>query len=354
MTNTVLVNGTGTIGSPLIALLLSVDQDIGLDEVIFYKHTARLIDRPMLNDLIKRGGKLCVEDSKVKEFRDLGIEPDMTFSEALKKADVVIDATKENIGMKNKKEYYEKAVDNTLGFMAQGSESDFGIIYAAGVNDYIFQQENKPKFVQIGSCNTHAGAAVLKYFGFKDNEPNIDFVDFTFIRRASDVSQTKGVQAPTITPFKDPRFGTHHAKDVWRIFKTMGYDLNIFSAAMKTNTQYMHSLYSHFLLKEAIPKEELIEIIKKTPSLAYTHKDAANLVFSFGRNHGHYGRILNQSVIYIDSLHTYGNHLYLWSFTPQDGNAILSSVKALLYYLNPIDEVPELMSKLDPWLFNEV
>ena len=63
---TVLVNGTGTIGEPLIALLLSVKQQIGIDELIFYKHTARLTDRPMLQDLRKRGGLMCVDATKIE------------------------------------------------------------------------------------------------------------------------------------------------------------------------------------------------------------------------------------------------------------------------------------------------
>ncbi len=350
---TVLVNGTGTIGEPLIALLLSVKNKLNIDELIFYKHTPRLIDRPMLLNLKKKGGLMCVEDEKAEQFKHMGVEPDISFKEALIDADIVADATKDGVGMKNKEVFYKKAEKNTLGFLAQGSESGFGTIYASGINDNIF--DNKvPKYIQIGSCNTHAAASAIKNFGFKNGKLNLDHADLTFIRRGSDVSQTSGVQAPTISEYKDERFGTHHAADVWKLFNTRGYDLDIFSSAIKINSQYMHTLSAHFTLKESVTKEEILDIINTTPELAQTNKVAVNQVFSFGRDHGHFGRILNHAVFVRQSIHVHKNHLYFWSFTPQDGNAILSSVKAICYYLHEKDDVPRLMKHVEPWLFNEV
>lgn len=353
MSNTIFVNGTGTIGEPLISLLLGIKNKIGVDEVIFYKHTPRLTDRPMLNSLISRGGQMCVAPGKEQEFRDIGVEPAIDFHEALEKANVVIDATKEKVGMKNKELFYSKIEDSTKGFMAQGSESKFGTIFANGVNDKIFMGEKIPKYVQIASCNTHAAAATVKHFGYGNgNIPKS--INLTFIRRASDVSQNKGVPAPEVTPFTDTRFGTHHAKDVWRLFDTLGNDINVFSSALKINTQYMHSLSAHFYLENPTSKEEILQIIENTPQLALTNKQSLNQVFSFGRDHGYYGRILNQSVIVESSIMTKGNDLYLWSFTPQDGNSILSSVKASLYFMYDNSEVEELMHATDPWLFTEV
>ncbi|MCH8908434.1 MAG: hypothetical protein IH840_15210 [Candidatus Heimdallarchaeota archaeon] len=353
--STVLVNGTGTIGEPLIALLLSVKDQLKIDNLIFYKHTPRLIDRPMLTNLKSKGGLLCVEKEKVDEFQAMGVEPDMTFTEALEQADVVADATKEGVGLRNKEMFYKAAEKNTLGFLAQGSESGFGIIYASGINDSIFEEEI-PKYVQIGSCNTHAAASTIQYFAFNgDGKSNLDHADLTFIRRGSDVSQTSGVQAPTISAYKDDRFGTHHAKDVWKLFQTKGLDIDVFSSAIKINSQYMHILSAHLTLKEPVTKEKILKIIDETPELAQTNKNAVNQVFSFGRDHGHFGRILNQAVIVKQSIRVQKNHLYFWSFTPQDGNAILSSVKAICYFLHrDKHKVEQLMEHVKPWLFNEV
>ncbi len=349
---TVLVNGTGTIGEPLISLLLGTKDKLGIDEVIFYKHTPRLTDRPMLTDLIRRGAKLCVEDSKMSEFQDMGLDPSYSFSDALNMADVVADATKEGVGMKNKQQYYSKVEDKVKGFLAQGSESDFGTIYASGINDEIFMN-GAPKYVQIASCNTHAAAATVKHFGFAPGN-SVKRINLTLIRRASDVSQEKSVPAPTVTDYKYGRFGTHHAKDVYRLFETLGQELDIFSSAMKVNTQYMHSISGHFEMEKPISEEQIFEILDRVPQLASTEKTSVNRVFSFGRDHGYYGRILNQVVIVKPSVKTIDNHLYFWAFVPQDGNSILSSVQAVLYYLYEPNEAHELMHVFDRWIFNEV
>jgi hypothetical protein len=66
---------------------------------------------------------------------------------------------------------------------------------------------------------------------------------FVCMRRASDISQEKSfIAAPEAGKHKDPKFGTHHAYDTWRLCNTRGLDLNLFSSAIKLNTQYMHSI----------------------------------------------------------------------------------------------------------------
>ena len=49
------VVGTGTIGEPLIGLLCDAKKDLGIDEVTFYKHTAKELDRPKIKGLVNRG-----------------------------------------------------------------------------------------------------------------------------------------------------------------------------------------------------------------------------------------------------------------------------------------------------------
>ena len=67
-----------------------------------------------------------------------------------------------------------------------------------------------------------------------------------------------------------------------------------------------------------------------------TTKDLTSTVFSFGRDHGHYGRIMNQTVIFEPSLHVKNEHeISGFCFTPQDGNSILSSIAAAEWLLYP-------------------
>jgi len=92
--NIVHVVGTGTIGEPLIGLLCDARDDLGIDEVTFYKHSPNLVDRPKIKALINRGANLAISEEKTKEFQDLGIESMYDAEEAIRRASVVIDCTR--------------------------------------------------------------------------------------------------------------------------------------------------------------------------------------------------------------------------------------------------------------------
>ena len=368
--NTVLVVGTGTIGEPLTGLLADKDvaKQSGIDELIFYKHTPRVTDRPMMKGLLSRGAHMCVRHDRVNDFRDLGVEPTYSFQDALARAKVVVDCTTEGIGVQNRFMHYENG-NNVRAFLAQGSEHGFGLPYGVGINDEVLSRKNS-KFIQVVSCNTHAAARILKDLAFEDNgEKNgrsiLGEARFVFMRRASDVSQNGSfIAAPSVGPHKDPTFGTHHAKDVYRLYSTLGYHLNVFSSAIRLNTQYMHTAAFHIVLEKDKPctLEEVKEHFINDPYVAVTHKTDANVIFSFGREYGHYGRILNQAVIVLPSLIVRKSRLFTdsveiigYSFTPQDGNSLLSSTSAVAYFLNPEEVVlGEPLPSLKPFMFTEV
>src|SRR5438046_2483661 len=102
------VVGTGTIGEPLIGLLAHFRRELHIDEVTFYKHTPRLIDRPKMEQLVRRGARLAAADDKAAEIRTLGVEVAYEAEEAIKRATVVIDCTPKGTGNNNKKALYLK------------------------------------------------------------------------------------------------------------------------------------------------------------------------------------------------------------------------------------------------------
>ena len=65
--------GTGTLGEPLISLLLHLQRDLEIDELTFHKNRPLLDDRVKILTLIRRGAKLAVEAEKVAEFEKLGL-----------------------------------------------------------------------------------------------------------------------------------------------------------------------------------------------------------------------------------------------------------------------------------------
>src|SRR5262245_15216288 len=345
--------GTGTIGEPLIGLLCEFKNQLGIEEVTFHKRTPLLTDRSKVTDLIKRGAKLCVDDSARKGFQDLGMEPTYETREALERAAVVIDCTP--VGLQNKTDLYEKYAPKALGFIAQGSEFGFGKPYARGINDTALVR-GQDRFIQVVSCNTHNLSILIDTLALKDGGPaNLIEGRFVCMRRSNDISQDGSfAPSPIVGKHKDPRFGTHHARDAWHLFHTMGYDLGFFSSAMKLNTQYMHTIFFDIRVKEKTSVEQLLSAIRSNDRMAISYKESANSVFSFGRDHGHFGRILNVTVVSVPTLAVRNDREIVgYCFTPQDGNSLLSSVAAATWFLYPDDYV-ERIQCLKPYFYPEV
>ena len=346
------VVGTGTIGEPLIGLLADNKDHFGIDEVTFHKRTPLVTEKAKVADLEHRGAILCVDDDKKSTFEELGHAPKFERSEAIDRATIVVDCTP--VGNQMKRDFYEDAT-GPIGFMAQGSEYGFGKMYARGINDSALVH-GEDKFLQIVSCNTHNISVLVKALGMdSDGTNHLEDGRFLCMRRANDISQdTAYIASPTVGGHGDDRFGTHHARDSHDLFATMGYDLNLFSSALKLNTQYMHSLHFSLMLDRDITVDEVKERLMENTRIAVTHKTSANQVFSFGRDHGYYGRLMSQAVIPLETLAVRGgNEVVGFSFTPQDGNPLLSTVAAMLWYLDS-EMMDDRLDILRRYLFAEI
>ena len=329
------VIGTGTIGEPLIGLLCDYRDQLGIDEVTFHKNSALRRDRSKVTDLLRRGARLSVDEGKEQEFKKLGMDPDFETEESIKRASVVIDCTPKGIGHANKAKYYEKFSDTVKGFLAQGSEDGFGKKYARGINDRALNASDK--FIQVVSCNTHNVSCLTKTLAVGADPDNLVEGKYVCVRRANDLSQAGNfIPAPQVGTHGDDKYGSHHAADAAGLFATLGMDLNLFSSAMKVNSQYMHVLWFNLKVKEPTTLASVKERLHNNDHVAMTTKDMTSTVFSFGRDHGHYGRIMNQTVVVEQSLNVRNDHeITGFCFTPQDGNSILSSISAAEWLLYP-------------------
>ena len=351
MSSIVHVVGTGTIGEPLIGLLADYKDAFGIDEVTFNKRTPMIEERPKVLDLERRGAVLATNADRKASFEALGHTPKFSSEEAIERASVVIDCTP--AGLANKEDLYTKAA-GPLGFMAQGSEFGFGKMYARGINDEALDH-GTDRFLHIVSCNTHNISALVKTIGFDGEQSRLENGRFVLLRRANDISQDSSfVPAPTTGSHGDEQFGTHHARDAHHLFSTLGYDLPVFSSAMKLPTQYMHAMWFSLTLDREMTIDEVMDRFNDNKRIALTHHQSANAVFSFGRDHGYYGRILNQAVIPRQSVTVRDGHEVIgFCYTPQDGNSLLSSIVATLWYLHE-DDFEDRIDVLRPYLFAEV
>jgi glyceraldehyde-3-phosphate dehydrogenase/erythrose-4-phosphate dehydrogenase len=331
------VVGTGTIGEPLIGLLASFRKELGIDEVTFHKRTPLPTDKSKVLALQAKGAALAVDAPEMEKFSVMGMKPKYDALEAIDRAAVVIDCTP--AGNENKEKIYLRYGHNAHGFIAQGSEFGFGKMYARGINDRVLRH-GEDKFLQVVSCNTHNLAVLVDAIALgPEGDNNLERGMFVCMRRASDISQeNEYLPAPTVSKHDDRRFGTHQARDAAQLFATRGLDLNLYSSALRLNTQYMHVIYFNLVLKRAVGVDDVVQRLQANGRVALTYKDQASLVFSFGRDHGLFGRILSQTVIPVRSVSVRDEREVLgFSFTPQDGNSLLSSVAAAEWFLYPED-----------------
>ena len=194
-----------------------------------------------MNDLVRRGAVLSVDEDRRAAFEELGHSPKYEAREAIERATVVIDCTP--VGNQMKTEFYEGAT-GPVGFMAQGSEYGFGKMYARGINDEALVDRRPVPPHRVVQHAQHLGARSRRW----PWTPTGPTISRTASSSASDAPTTSArttvsFRAPRSRRHKDERFGTHHARDAHGVFETMGYDLNLYSSALKLNTQYMHSIH---------------------------------------------------------------------------------------------------------------
>tara|TARA_Y100001970_G_scaffold78103_1_gene99385 strand:+ start:690 stop:1730 length:1041 start_codon:yes stop_codon:yes gene_type:complete len=343
----VLVVGTGTIGEPLIGLLAQHKEALGIDNVYFFKRTPLSDEKGKVESLIRKGSKLVSTNDALDEFEKLGFKAE-NVENSYEDCQVIIDCTPS--GNDNWDNIYSK-LDSKKRFMAQGSEHGFGPFFAWGINNEQLNS-NVNKYL-IASCNTHNIASIVKSFALDSNRNLLDG-RFVCLRRANDVSQNDSFSpSPTITKHDNQEFGTHHARDVYELFKQEGIELNLFSSAIKLPTQYMHTLWFNLAFDDSLDLSDVKSDLKNSEYLMSTEKLSSNKVFSFGRDHGYHGRLLSHGIIAIDSLHVKENNLTGYCFTPQDGNALLSSVAASVNYFYE-DSWKEKMEIFNQYLFKQI
>jgi glyceraldehyde-3-phosphate dehydrogenase (NAD(P)) len=124
---------------------------------------------------------------------------------------------------------------------------------------------------------------------------------------------------------------------------------------MKLNTQYMHTLWFDLEFSRALTRRDALDRLRDNRRIALTEKRSANQIFSFGRDHGYYGRILSQAVVAAPTVTvSRERELVGFCFTPQDGNSLASSISAALWIMEPDFDRGERLSVLDRFFFREI
>ena len=93
MAKNVMVIGTGTIGEPLIGLFAEHKDELGIDNVIFFKRTPLSDEKGKVEALLRKGAKIVSTSDTLSDFKQLGFEDIEDVDNAYEDVDVIIDCT---------------------------------------------------------------------------------------------------------------------------------------------------------------------------------------------------------------------------------------------------------------------
>jgi glyceraldehyde-3-phosphate dehydrogenase (NAD(P)) len=271
----VFINGYGNIGRRL-ATALSADKEIQFVGVAKYS-----IDDKVKEALDKRYG-VFVPENMLGAFKEKGYGVTGTVRDAVKAADLVVDAAKEGGGFENKKALYEP-----LGKPAifQGGEDRHGEMAVADMihNSRVsYDKAQGRTYVIQGSCNVSGMGRIMQPLIEKFG-PRIKRWDVSLIRRWADLEDTKPVK-DSIEWDRHP----HHQDDV----KDFIPNANLYVDAFKVPSRMMHLHHMAIRFDGKAPStDEVLEcfrnefgvaILNSAKGTADVRKKAMELGFAHG------------------------------------------------------------------------
>lgn len=232
------INGYGTIGRR-IAHAVRLQDDMTVVGIVKTK--------PDYVSKIASGtfNVFASDPKNLDEFGNRGIRAKGTLSDLMDDVDIMVDATPEGIGEKNRPMYAERGLKATF----QGGEKN--TVADASFNAYSsFDRAVGKDFVRVVSCNTTGLARTLYPI---HNRFGIEHADVTLIRRATDPNDSKKGPINSIEP--SLKIPSHHAPDL----RTVIDGLSVDTVAIKVPTTLMHVHVIKAKLKQSASREQIID-----------------------------------------------------------------------------------------------
>ena len=243
----IFINGYGNIGRRL-ATAFSLDPDIELVGIAKYSLDSKI------NEAHSKGYNVFIPESLISKFSEKAINYSGTIQDAIKFCDLVIDASKEGLGYKNKKNFYSPMKKMAIfqgGEDRHGPNSVADVIHNSRVN---YDQVSNKSYVIQGSCNVSGMGRIMKPL-IENFGNDILRYDVTLIRRWADLEDSKEVK-DSIEWTEHP----HHQDDVKDFLPTA----NLFVDAYKVPSRMMHVHQMNIRFKNLAPsKDKVLEIFKK-------------------------------------------------------------------------------------------
>jgi glyceraldehyde-3-phosphate dehydrogenase (NAD(P)) len=315
----VAVNGFGTIGKR-VADAVSKQPDMVLVGVAKTRPSfeARIA--------IERGYPLFVGgDGRVEDFRAAGIAVEGTTDDLFKQADVVVDATPEEVGRAQASKY---DTAHLKAIFQGGEQPDVAELSFSALANY--DQALGKSRVRVVSCNT---TGIVRAASVLRARYGIERWDATLVRRAADPTETKKGPINGILP--SFHFPSHHAPDAQTIFP----DLKITTTALVVPTTLMHLHVNHVRLhRPPATAADVIAAFRDTPRFQIfgsgEHVDGTPQVMEYAKDRGTPRGDMMSNALWENGVYLEGADLHFFQAIHQESIVVPENVDAIRAMFN--------------------
>jgi len=308
------VNGYGTIGGRVAdAVMKQKDMTLVGATKFTPDYKARIA--------LEKGVSLYLPDEKLKpNFDKAKINYVGTLADLLKKVDVIVDATGEEVASGNK-ELYEKA--GVTAIFEGGEEHELtGYSFVAQCN---YEGAKGRKLMRVVSCNTTGLSRTLHAlqtnFGVKKARA-------VLARRAADPQEVGKGPIDAVVP--DPvTVPSHHGPDVQTVLTGM----NITTMAIKVPTTHMHLHSLIVTLSKQPSREDVVAALEREPRMMVVEgkagfKSTAHVI-DWARWKGRPRNDVYEAVVWKESVTMEGDELYMFLGVQQESIVVPENVDAI-------------------------
>ncbi len=314
----VAVNGYGTIGKR-VADAVARQPDLELVGV------AKTRPGFEARRAVARGYPLYVAGAGSPEkFTAAGLPIAGTLRDLLGRADVVVDATPEDVGRENRTLYAEAGIRAVYQGGEEGDIADGS--FSALAN---YDAGRGKRSLRVVSCNTtalaRAAAVLLGRWG-------VEHWDATLVRRAADPWETKRGPIDGIVPSLE--IPSHHGPDVRTIYP----QLSIATVAVVVPTTLMHLHVNHVRLARAPSGAgDVVDAFRGTPRFRliapWEGAEGTPQVMEIARDlagtEGRAGADMPENVLWERGLRLEGRELYFFQAVHQESIVVPENVDAI-------------------------
>jgi glyceraldehyde-3-phosphate dehydrogenase (NAD(P)) len=288
---------------------------------------------------IEKGYSLFVSGKgRAAEFEAAGLKIAGTLRDLLGRADVVVDATPDDVGAENRAIYAQPGIRTIFqgGENADVAEASFSALanYAAC---------RGKRSLRVVSCNT---TGIVRAVSVLEPRWGVESWEATLVRRAADPAETKRGPLNGILP--NLELPSHHGPDVRTIYP----DLPIVTTALVVPTTLMHVHANHVRLRRA-PKDaaEVVRAFRATPRFhvfaPWERIDGTPQVMEYARDRGIGLNDMIENVIWEAGVHLEGRELHFFQAVHQESIVVPENVDAIRAMFDLAPDGPTSIARTD-------